>query len=158
MTGKLAAEQVLSVIALTVALTGCGGGEARLTRAQFLKRGNAICAQAQAEEVKLAAQYRRQQRALVEEQPYVVVPPAIVPPLERQLRRLRAMNPPEADQKKLRAIFKGIAAGIEDVTYDPLDLFYRESDPFEVPDTLAREYGLDVCARSSHRVIRFRAG
>lgn len=144
----------LTVLVLVVlGVAGCGGGEARLTRAQFLREGNAICARAAAEEVKLATRFRKEEPA-VEERPDFLVAPAVVPPLEGELRRLEALDPPRADEKNLLKIFRGMEKGIEDAKEDPIDLLVEETDPFARANQLAMRYGLHACAHSSRAVVR----
>jgi hypothetical protein len=74
--------------------------------------------------------------------------------MERELRRLKALNPPEADEARVRAIRAGIESGIKDAKADYLDLFVKETDPFAEANELARRYGFKACAESSHAVIQ----
>ena len=77
-----------------------------------------------------------------------------VAPMEKELRRLRALNPPQADKKKIREILIGTEIGIKDARGDYLDIFYKETDPFRRADELAGRYGFNACAESSHAVIK----
>lgn len=142
---------VLALMASLSSLTGCGGGEEQLTKVQFLKQGDAICRQAVAEQADRASHYKKGQVAPGE---FEVVTNVFVPPMEKELRRLKALNPPRDDEKEVRAILKGIEKGIKDAKFDYLDLFVKETDPFARVNKQARGYGLDVCAGSSHAVIK----
>ena len=77
-----------------------------------------------------------------------------VPPMEKELRRLKSLNPPQDDEKEVREILRTIQAGVDDAKADYLDLFVRETDPFAEANELARKYGLHACAESSHAVIK----
>jgi hypothetical protein len=142
---------VLGVAASLTLLIGCGGNEARLTKAQFLKQGNAICRQAGAEQAELAGHYEKGQVAPGE---FEVVTAVFVPPMEKELRRLKVLTPPQGDEKQVRAILKGIEKGVKDAKFDYLDLFVKQTDPFVQANGQARNYGLDICAGSSHAVIK----
>jgi hypothetical protein len=146
---------LLALVTLLVAVgaPGCGGGDSgpHLTKAQFLKRGNAICAQAKAEQVRRAHGH---EKALVNSPQVNDVLPVFLPPMQKELRRLEALNPPQGDEKKIQEMLKWIAWGVKDANSDFLDLYAKRSDPFVRANKEAREYGLDVCAGSSHAVIK----
>ena len=70
----------LMAAALLPSLTGCGGSEKQLTKAQFLRQGDAICGRAGAEQVELAGHYEKGQVAPGE---FEAVTAVFVPPMER---------------------------------------------------------------------------
>jgi len=141
----------MGLVAAALSIAGCGGsGGSQPSRAQFIRQGDAICKQAAAERERLAARYKGE----VVSGNFEAVTAVFVPPMERELRRLRALGPPQADEKKVRAILKATKRGIEDAKADYLDLFVRETDPFAEANALARRYGLATCAESSHAVIQ----
>lgn len=142
---------VLTVAASLASLVGCGDSQERLTKAQFIKGGDAICEQAGAEQAKLAGHYKQKE---VAPGYFEVVTAVFVPPMEKELRQLKALSPPQADEKKVRVILKGIESGVKDAKADYLDLFVKETDPFAEANELARKYGLQACAESSYAVIR----
>jgi hypothetical protein len=153
MTSKRPITSLLAVLgaaSLLSLLIGCGGNEEQLTKAQFLKQGNAICKQAGAEQAELASHYKKGQVAPGE---FGVVTAVFVPPMEKELRRLKALAPPQDDEKQVQAILKGIEKGIKDAKFDYLDLFVKQTDPFVQANEQAQKYGLDICAGSSHAVI-----
>jgi hypothetical protein len=137
------------LVALMLSFGGCGS-ESRLTKAQFIQRSDAICKQAAADQVRLAAQHKGE----VVSGNFEAVTAVFVPPMERELRRLKALSPPQGDEAKVRAILKGIESGVKDAKADYLDLFVKETDPFTEADALARKYGFKTCAESSHAVIK----
>lgn len=151
MTGQGPTFLVAAVAILLSSLIGCGGGEEQLTKAQLLKQGDAVCGQAMAEQMELAGHYKKGQVAPGE---FEAVTSVFVPPMEKELRRLEALNPPQGEEKEFRAILRGIESGVEDAKADYLDLFFRETDPFAEANELARKYGFHACAKSSHAVIK----
>lgn len=142
---------MLGLVASLSSLVGCGGGEEQLTKAQFLKRGDAICRQAGAEQAERASHYKKGQIAPGE---FEAVTAVFVPPMEKELRRLKALSPPQGDDKEVRTILKGIEKGVKDAKFDYLDLFVEQTDPFAEANELARNYGFHACAESSHAVIK----
>ncbi len=141
----------MALLVIAMGAVGCGDDGPHLTKAQFLKRGNAICAQAKAEQVRRASGH---EKALVNSPQVNDVLPIFLPPMQKELRRLEALNPPQGDEEKIEAMLKWIKWGIKDANSDFLDLYAKRSDPFRRADKEARAYGLDVCAGSSHAVIK----
>jgi hypothetical protein len=142
---------LLLLIAAVAALAGCAGGETHLTKVQFIQQGDEICKQAGAEQAKLASRYKKGEVASGN---FEAVTAVFVPPMERELRRLRALSPPQAGESRVRSILRDIEGGIKDAKADYLDLFVKETDPFAKANELARRYGLEACAESSHAVIK----
>jgi hypothetical protein len=87
---KVRGAAALVAGATALAAAGCGGEE-RLSRAEFQRQGNAIC-----------AKYDRQIEAIgtpasVEEVPEYV--DKALPVIEQQIEEMRDLNPPEEDQE-----------------------------------------------------------
>lgn len=142
---------LMALLLVAIGAAGCGGEEHHLTKAQFLKRGNAICVQAKAEQVKLA---KGHEKVLLGNPQVSDVLPIFLPPMQKELRRLEALDPPQGDQERVQAILDGIEWGVKDAKSDFLDLYVKRADPFVRSDEKARKYGLDACAVSSHAVIK----
>jgi hypothetical protein len=150
-TAELRFVLAVGFVVVAVSAAGCGGsGESRLTKVQFIRQGDAICREAAAEQAKLAAQHKGE----VVSGNFEAVTAVFVPPMERELHRLRVLSPPRADEKQVRAILKATASGVEDAKADYLDLFVQETDPFAEANALARGYGLAACAESPHAVVK----
>lgn len=120
-------------------------------KARFIKRGNAICRKADAEQHRRVTRYLKREPVNVK---WELVAPAVAPAMEKELRKLKALHPPEGDEAKIQRIFKQMKKGIEDAWYDPIDLVYTWSDPFTGARGLAKRYGLTVCAFSSQTVMK----
>ena len=120
-------------------------------KAHFIKRANAICRRADAEQHTLATRYLNRRTVSYKWQ---LVDPAVLPPMEKELRKLRAINPPEGDEAQIRRILEKLEKGTKDADYDPIDLVYTGSDPFTGARHLAKKYGLTVCAVSSETLIQ----
>lgn len=121
-------------------------------RAQFIKQGNAICRRADAEQHKRVTRFLKREGPL--NRKWELIAPAVAPAMEKELRELTALRPPEGDEAKVQRILEAMKKGIEDAHYDPIDLVYTRSNPFQGMRALAKRYGLMVCAFSSEAVIR----
>jgi len=148
----------LAGLVATLAIAGCGGGEAHQaggeapqTKAEFLVSGNAICRRAAAEQVQLAGRYDPKRIPRPDSKAVMAV---VVPPMEKEVRRLEALNPPQGGKGRILTILNAIESGLYDVRADYVDLFFKENDPFKEADRLALRFGLDACAESSHAVIK----
>src|SRR4051812_4750549 len=130
---------LVALFLAAICATGCGSDEERLTKSQFLKRGNAICAQAEAEQVRLASRYQKGQLGPGEQQSVLAV---FVPPMDEELRRLENLKPPQNGENKIELILVALRNGIEDAKADYLDLFVKQTDPFVDAAEPAHNYGL----------------
>jgi hypothetical protein len=147
--GKILAP--LAIIVILLAAPGCGSEESALTKPQFIQQGDAVCRRAAAEQARLASHYKKGEVAAGN---FEVVTTVFVPPMSRELRRLKALSPPQADAARIRRILKALESGLEDAKTDYLDLFVKETDPFAKANELAQRYGLNACAKSSQAVIK----
>jgi hypothetical protein len=101
---------------------GCGGDdEEPLSKAEYIKQGDAICKKAQAEGKK----DRRRSEALLEE--------------------LRDLPAPEGDEDTLNGIYDGIEEGLEKIEDNPTILL-SEDNPFEKASQEAEDYGFEECS------------
>ncbi|MGN6557437.1 MAG: hypothetical protein ACTHLH_05440, partial [Solirubrobacterales bacterium] len=121
-------------------------------RARFIKRGNAICKRADAEQHKRAVRYLKKEGPL--NRKWELVAPAVVPPMKRALKELKALKPPEGEEPRVWRILQAMAVGVEDAEADPIDLIFTWSDPFQEARRLDKKYGLTVCAFSSQVIIQ----
>lgn len=80
--------------------------------------------------------------------------PVFLPPMQKELRRLKALDPPGGDEAKIQVMIEKFEWGLKDAKSDFLDLYVKKADPFRRGNKLAQEYGLDACAGSSHAVIK----
>jgi hypothetical protein len=143
----------LGAMALALLVAGCGGGEtsggedtgaSTLTKAQFLRLGNAICAKGNEE---IDAVYGRYAGKLPGEAKMNQVAQEIVPPVRRKVvRRLRALDPPPREEKRVEAILAAMEEGIEKGEEDAASL--RAAGPayaFWRAYNMEIDYGLVKC-------------
>jgi hypothetical protein len=151
MKAKQEAVVVLG-LALALSISACGGGDGSqaaarppLTRARFLQKGNAICVQARQEVMKVYGRYTRKPRpdALLNRLSQELV----IPATKKEVRRLRALQPPPADEKKVDRILAAIEEGIENGERDRRTLRATGGTEYAFTKALALEvdYGLEKC-------------
>ncbi len=148
-------RKALSALALTGAsvllLAACGSSgsdtTATITKAAFLKQGNAICAngnkeidQASNEIFKSVPANQQPSQAQLEE----FVNGTIIPSVEGQVAAIDALPVPSGDEAQVQAILDAAQQGIEQGKQDPASLT-GNGDPFAKANKLANEYGLTEC-------------
>ncbi len=147
----------LGAVALVLLVVGCGSGgdsssgetasTSTLTKAQFLKLGNAICAKSNDE---INAVYGKYAGKLPGEAKMNQVAQEIVPPVRKKvIRRLRALDPPAGEEKHVEKILAAIEEGIEKGEEDAASL--RAAGPeyaFWRAYHMEIDYGLVKCALS----------
>src|SRR6201986_752449 len=96
---------IAALVALALVVAGCGGSETAaervtlLTKAQFLKKGNAICAQIAREMNEISGRYAGKARSDAFRDR--IAEKAILPGKREEIRRLRAIGPPVGRERGL---------------------------------------------------------
>lgn len=146
-----AAAGAMLVLALAIAIFGCGSGgsSGSLSKAQFLKKGVAICVEGTEEIGRLDeaawAKYDPNHTSQSEVIRWKVAL-ALLPPREKELRRLRALGLPEGDETYVERMLDAWEEGIETGKRHPWRLLAGGSD-FAFAETyrMADDYGLEKC-------------
>lgn len=147
-TGCLLTLLVLAAVCGASALAGCGSensAAAPLTKKQFIARGEEICRAAKRERLELRAGVLKKYPHA--EEGHLVIP-AVVPAVEKEIRKLKALGPPGGDEAKIKAILRGLELAVKDAKYDPYDVLVEQTDPFRAPNKLARAYGFGACGNA----------
>jgi hypothetical protein len=150
---------VLGALLMLVALiAGCGGGdstttgaatpttsEAPLTKAEFIKKGDAICKtgnEASTTEIEEFAKENgfgsEPSKAQFEE----VVTEVLAPNLAKQAEELDALVPPTQDEDKIEALISSLNETIARMEKNPSSL---EENALAKPIQLEKAYGFKVC-------------
>ena len=140
---------------LIFALSGCGSssgadGTSPLTKAQFLKRGNAICAKGGREINEAYEEFSRKHiaggktpsKALLDEAAAEIV----LPVREREVRLLRALAAPSGQEQHVDMMLSAWEEGIEKGEEAPNSL--RKAGPeyaFYKSYSMGIDYGLTKC-------------
>lgn len=149
---------IVAVAAVALVAAGCGSsddsttdsGEA-LTKAEFVKQGNAICKEGN-DKIESEFEQLAEEKNLKENQkpPQAVLDEAaetiLVPGIGKQIEELRALGNPEGDDGEVEDLLTGAEEALEEAEEDPSVLTEDEdSGPFVQVNKEAREYGLTVC-------------
>ena len=154
MSTKRLIPLLLAVLAIALVAAGCGSskksgesGSSKITKAEFLRKGNAICAQGNKEldaqgKKLFAGQKSKPTKAQIAE----FAKKYAIPSVEKQVNGIRALGAPAGDEDKVKAILDAADEGVAKLKQDPAALAASEgSDPFAKANKLARDYGLTVC-------------
>ena len=151
------------VLAVALILVGCGGGDsdsttsgsdsstASLSKAEFIKKADAVCAAGGKRTQSEYAAYVEEKKLSSKKEPtpaqYAEVSDEIqVPAFKRQAEELRALGAPTGEEAKVTAILDALDAGIEKVEdANPKKALESTSSLFAEADKLAIAYGLKVC-------------
>lgn len=139
---------LLAVIVLTIA--GCGGGDettTSLTRAQFVKQGNAICEQQEKRRetiIREAIKGQDQTKLLPQAQREEVVVET-VPPYEAMAKEIGELGAPEGDAEEVEKIVEEMEKAANSVRSDPATALESTSQ-FEEANNFTTRYGLTACA------------
>jgi hypothetical protein len=151
-----------AVLAIALVAAGCGSSsdttgsteptESSLTKTEFLKKGNAICAagnkeieegfESFAHENNLS-QNQKPSDAEFEEISETVLAPAV----SGQIEGLRALGAPEGDEGELDELLSNVEGTLEEVEENPAML--GEKDPFAAVNKEAQAYGLTACGEEN---------
>jgi len=154
--GILAATLTAALFAAVIA--GCGGGDDSgstggdetvvvLTKAEFIKQGDAICADADEQSEKEAEEFAEENDFELEEPSKDELEQAIsavlVPSLSQQAEELAALGAPAGDEEQVEAIITSLEEAVAEIEDDPSVVF--DGEALKEPGRLAEDYGFKVC-------------
>lgn len=143
-----------ALAALALVVAGCGGGSdstestSSLTKAEFLKQGNAICAKGNKEIEEGFEKFGKEHGFSKEKEPSKAelekaVETVVIPNVSNEVESIRALGPPDEEAE---AVLDAAESALEKGEEDPKQFLKEESaGPFANANKLAREYGLTKC-------------
>ena len=147
--------------AIAMIVGGCGGGDdttdttastdsTELTKAQFVKQGNAICAKANEELNKEVEKFFKETGLGEKQSPSAaelkkVAEEFVTPIVGRQVDELRELGAPAGEEKQVEKILTAAEEGIEKSEEEPESLLAGENSAFGKANELAIDYGLKTC-------------
>jgi hypothetical protein len=145
----------MAIALLLLALPGCGGGDGEtsgeatassLTKAQFLKQGNAICSQVFDEvDRRYGKLSTRSTDAELNEQAQEIVPPLVT----KLVARLRALGAPQGEEARVEKILVALEEGVETAEEDVSTVRGSGGEfAFEEGYEMLWAYGLERCGLS----------
>jgi hypothetical protein len=141
-------------LAIVTMVAGCGSSDdsstASLTKAQFVKQGNAICTAGNKELEEGFEEFAKENNLGKNEEPSEAefeeaAETVLVPGIDKQLEGLRALGTPEGDEGEVDQLLSGAEEALEEIEEDPSKASQESGGPFEQVNKEAREYGLTVC-------------
>jgi hypothetical protein len=144
-----------AVAAIAMIVAGCGGSSdssestSSLTKAQFLKQGNAVCAKGNKEiqegfeefEKESGSQNKQPTKAQLTE----AIETIVLPGVGKQVEGIKALPAPNGEEAEVEAITDAAEEALEKGEEDPVALTTEKADPFAKANKLANEYGLVKC-------------
>jgi hypothetical protein len=130
-------------------VAGCGGDDdssASLTKAQFVRKGNAICAESEVERIKAmeaAGSKFGPSESPADQQKKLLL--ASMPSYEKAVSGLDELGAPEGDEKKADAIIEAMEEAVEASKADPEEVLTSGVVPFKKANRLLEDYGLSKC-------------
>jgi hypothetical protein len=146
---------LFAVFALALLAAGCGssGGStstASITKAEFIKQADAICAkgnkqiqteiQAYSKKVGLSGNTQPTNAQVTE-----IANTILVPSVQSQHDDIGALGAPSGQESQVNAILAAVQDGIDQAKKDPTTLLKSNDTTFAKANQLAKDYGLTVC-------------
>jgi hypothetical protein len=151
--GGLALVGILSV---GLVLAACGSSNnnststtAALTKAEFVKKGNAICKKGNQQINKVANQTFTKKKYPNGPPPKSVqvkfATDTVIPSIQSQINGIKALGAPKGDETKVNAIITSAQGALDQAKKDPTILLQNGPGPFKQTNKLTNAYGLTVC-------------
>jgi hypothetical protein len=148
MVKKQGMAAALLLVLLTSALgAGCGGGgepEEKLTKAEYVRKGNAICGTWQQARGVLFGKFTHEVKPPVTQAKREKAILAILKPYETAAEELGELSPPAGEEEKVEAIIAAMKETVSKGKADPAAILSGTTS-FEKPNELAEGYGLKEC-------------
>lgn len=149
---------VAGLLAIALLVAGCGSDSdtgaasdeapAALTKPQFVKQANQICAQGLKEKDQAVAVSLKESAAQSGGPPTPqdikkMVEEAVLPSYGKTIDQLGQLGAPKGDEAKVEKMIGEFEAGMQTAEADPVEA--TKKNVFEAADKAAEAYGLDAC-------------
>lgn len=138
---------------LAALVAGCGGGgdsTSSLTKAEFVKQGNAICAKGNEEIEEGFEKFVKENNINPKKRPTKAqqteaTEEVLLPTVRKQIDGIRALGLPSEGEEEADAVLKAAEKGLEEAEEDPSSAATENGKQFAEANKLAREFGLTKC-------------
>ena len=144
---------LVGALALLVLAAGCGGGgdsssgEA-LTKAEFIKQGDEICKQGEAQLEEETEEFVEENNVDTEKptaaQQEAVIETVVGPALRKQAEEIGELAAPSGEEEAVEEIVTALETGAGKLEEEPKKALEGEN-PVEEAGTLAKEFGFKEC-------------
>jgi hypothetical protein len=122
--------------------------QAPLTRAQFIKRADPVCAKSYEERGDILFKYTHRTAPLSQSKQEQLISQVILPSFRHDLESLEALakkSAPKGDEAKLEALLEAFSASLAEAEENPELILAGAPKQFAEVTKLARDYGFQVC-------------
>jgi hypothetical protein len=122
--------------------------QAPLTKAQFIRRADPVCAKSYEERGDTLLRYARRAASLSKSDKEQFVSETVLPSFRHDLEALEALakrSAPKGDEATLATLLENYASLLAEAEEDPGLILAGAPKHFAKVTTLAREYGFEVC-------------
>jgi hypothetical protein len=144
-----------AILVFGLGAAGCGSSKSKssststpaLTKAEFLKKGNAICKKGNRQIGTVANKlFRKRGPKPSKARLTRFATHTLIPSVQSQINQVRALGPPARDKAKVNAIISSAQSALDKGKKDPVLLTSNGPGPFKKANRLAKSYGLTACA------------
>jgi hypothetical protein len=146
------------VMAIAIVAAGCGSSDdgtdtvVVLTKTEYIKQGDAICAQGSKTLSQEAEDFADENdidtNKPTKEQQEEVIATVVGPALQAQADELSALGAPDGEEDKTSAIIEALESGAEELEDDPAVLLGDDGvAPLDKANELAEEFGFKECGQ-----------
>ncbi|HEY6145623.1 MAG TPA: hypothetical protein VIV13_05070 [Solirubrobacterales bacterium] len=138
------------VAAVSLAMLGCGSDDSAgsLTRAEYIKQGNAICKKGEEErldKIGKALAKLDNSKELNNAAKAKFVRTVALPPYEKQTENLKELGLPDGEEEEAEAVVEAMEGAARKVEDEPVAAL-TTGVPFEEANKAATDFGLKSCA------------
>jgi maltose-binding protein MalE len=153
-----------AVLAVAVVAAGCGSSSddtsgssdatdttettAALSKAEFIKQGDAICTKGnqaiETEANEFAKENNVNTKKPTKAQKEEVIVEVVAPDVRRQAEELAELGAPSGDEAEVEAIVAAVEEGADELEENP-SLLIEDKNPLDKGSKLADSYGMKVC-------------
>jgi hypothetical protein len=150
---KQAAVATALLVVIAMIATGCGGGgsstTASITKAEFVKKGNAICTAGNKRDQTEFEAFAKESGLKEGEEPSKaqdeeLAETILLPSVSQEIEEIKALGIPGEEGEGAEAVIESAEESIEKGEEEPAALVSSEKT-FKKTNELAHEYGLTVC-------------
>jgi hypothetical protein len=141
------------VVAIAVIAAGCGSSSSSdsLTKAEYIKQGDALCKKGSGEIEEEVETYAKENNISLksepsEEQLEAISEDVVIPAVQSQLDGLKGLGTPSEDEDKSNEVLDALEEGIEKGEEDPA-AFVEGKGTLVKANELANEFGFKVCGQ-----------